>query len=200
MRRCGRSMPDAAAARLAKAQPPSSSRPRTPLRSAERQFSARSSAAVAQVRAKGCSPIRDDGEGLVRAITLALEDSGLRADEVGMIVAHGNATRQGDASEARAIRSVFGVAPPPVTAFKWALGHLLAASGIIEAVLALAALRDANGAGNSGPATSGPGVRRAAGVRFGANAQKRRRARPFPGIWRHKLRARRARQPQLTST
>ena len=66
---------------------------------------------------------------------------GLRAADVGMIVAHGNGTRQGDVSEARALRTVFGAATPPVTAFKWAFGHLLAASGIIETVLALAALR-----------------------------------------------------------
>ena len=58
-----------------------------------------------------------------------------------MIVAHGNGTRQSDASEAAAIRRVFGATPPPVTAFKWAFGHLLAASAIVDAVLALAALR-----------------------------------------------------------
>lgn len=91
---------------------------------------------------EGLLPIRDDGDGLARAITLALEDAGLRAAEVGMIVAHGNGTRQGDVSEARALHAVFGVSPPAVTAFKWAFGHLLAASGIIETVLALAALRE----------------------------------------------------------
>ena len=90
---------------------------------------------------EGLLPIRDDGDGLARAIAMALEDSGLRASDVGMIVAHGNGTRQGDVSEARALRGIFGTAPPPVTAFKWAFGHLLAASGIIETVLALAALR-----------------------------------------------------------
>jgi 3-oxoacyl-[acyl-carrier-protein] synthase-1 len=58
-----------------------------------------------------------------------------------MIVAHGNGTRQSDASEAVAFRRLFGSAPPPVTAFKWAFGHLFAASGIIETVLALMALR-----------------------------------------------------------
>ena len=42
-------------------------------------------------------------------------------------------------SEARALRVIFGERPA-VTAFKWAFGHLLAASGIIETVLALAAL------------------------------------------------------------
>jgi 3-oxoacyl-[acyl-carrier-protein] synthase-1 len=58
-----------------------------------------------------------------------------------MIVAHGNGTRQSDLSEAAAIRGVFGAAMPPVTAFKWAFGHLIAAAGIVDAVLALAALK-----------------------------------------------------------
>jgi len=56
-------------------------------------------------------------------------------------VAHGNGTRQSDASEAAAIRRVFGTTPPPLTALKWAFGHLLAASGILEMVLGLVALR-----------------------------------------------------------
>jgi 3-oxoacyl-[acyl-carrier-protein] synthase-1 len=90
----------------------------------------------------GLLPIRDDGDGLARAIGEALARSGLRPDEVGAIVAHANGTRQSDASEARAIRQVFGSAPPPVTGFKWAFGHLLAASGIVETVAAFAALRE----------------------------------------------------------
>ena len=57
-----------------------------------------------------------------------------------MIVAHGNGTPQSDVSEAAAIRRVFGDAGPPVAAFKWAIGHTIAAAGILEAVLALAAL------------------------------------------------------------
>ena len=46
-----------------------------------------------------------------------------------MIVAHGNGTRASDASEALALQRVFGNNLPPVTAFKWAFGHLIAASG-----------------------------------------------------------------------
>jgi 3-oxoacyl-[acyl-carrier-protein] synthase-1 len=91
--------------------------------------------------AEGLFAIRDDGEALARSIELALEDAGIRAADVGMISAHGNSTRQSDASEAAAIRRVFGPAPPPVTAFKWAFGHLIAASGPIETVLTLTALR-----------------------------------------------------------
>ncbi len=115
----------------------------------ERAAAARGAPVLGEILGSGCAseaegllPIRDDGDGLARAIALALEDSGLRAADVGMIVAHGNGTRQGDVSEARALREIFGAAAPPVTAFKWAFGHLLAASGIIEAVLALAALRE----------------------------------------------------------
>jgi 3-oxoacyl-[acyl-carrier-protein] synthase-1 len=91
--------------------------------------------------ALGLLPIRDDGDGLERAIVNALADASLEAKDVGMIVAHGNGTRASDLSEARAIGRLFGAAIPPVTAFKWAIGHLLAASGIMDAVLALAALR-----------------------------------------------------------
>ena len=90
---------------------------------------------------QGLLAIRPDGDGLARAITQALDDAGLRAADVGMIVAHGNGTRQSDASEALAIRTVFGSACPPVTAFKWAFGHLIAAAGIIETVLAFEALK-----------------------------------------------------------
>jgi 3-oxoacyl-[acyl-carrier-protein] synthase-1 len=93
--------------------------------------------------ALGLLAIRDDGDGLVRAIREALADAQLRPRDIGMIVAHGNGTLQSDASEAVAIRNVFGTgdAAPPVTAFKWAIGHLIAAAGIVESVLALAALR-----------------------------------------------------------
>jgi 3-oxoacyl-[acyl-carrier-protein] synthase I len=91
--------------------------------------------------AQGLIAIRDDGDGLARAMRAALADAGLRAADVGMVVAHGNGTRASDASEAAAIRAVFGTAPPPVTAFKWAIGHLIAAAGIVETVVALAALK-----------------------------------------------------------
>lgn len=92
--------------------------------------------------ALGLLPIREDGEGLARAMTDALASAGIGPGEIGMIVAHANGTRQSDASEARAIGRVFGDAAPPVTGFKWAFGHLLAASGIVEAVIALAAMRE----------------------------------------------------------
>lgn len=90
--------------------------------------------------ATGVLKVRADGDGLSRAIQVALDDAGISADAVGLIVAHGNGTPASDASEARALRRVFGKNLPPVTAFKWAFGHLIAASGILDLTLALKAL------------------------------------------------------------
>ena len=92
--------------------------------------------------AEGLITIRDDGDGVARAIVQALDDAGIAAADVGMIVAHGNGVWQSDMSECAAISAVFGPKPPPVTAFKWALGHLIAAAGILETTIALAALKD----------------------------------------------------------
>jgi 3-oxoacyl-[acyl-carrier-protein] synthase-1 len=92
--------------------------------------------------AEGLITIRDDGDGVARAIAQALDDAGIAAADVGMIVAHGNGVWQSDMSECAAISAVFGPKPPPVTAFKWALGHLIAAAGILETTIALAALKD----------------------------------------------------------
>jgi 3-oxoacyl-(acyl-carrier-protein) synthase len=92
--------------------------------------------------ATGILDLRRDGDGLSRAIEIALADAGVSADAVGLIVAHGNGTRASDASEVQALRRVFGDALPPVTGFKWAFGHLIAASGILDLVVALNALKE----------------------------------------------------------
>ena len=114
----------------------------------EASAAARSASVIGEVlgggspcEAEGLLTIRDDGDGVVRAFSQALADAQLRPEDVGMIVAHGNGTPQSDASEAAALRRVFGAAMPPVTAFKWAFGHLIAAAGILDAVLALGALK-----------------------------------------------------------
>jgi len=91
--------------------------------------------------AAGLLAIREDGDGVERAVRAALADAHLGPADVGMIVAHGNGTRLSDASEAAALRRVFGDGMPPVTAMKWAFGHLIAAAGILEAVVALHAMR-----------------------------------------------------------
>ena len=100
--------------------------------------------------ALGLLPVRDDGDGLVRAIQAALADAGLQPADVGLVVAHGNGTPNSDRSEARALAAVFGSGLPPVTGFKWAFGHLLAAAGLIDAVLAVSALRSGRVPGIAG--------------------------------------------------
>ncbi|CAG0961207.1 3-oxoacyl-[acyl-carrier-protein] synthase I [Burkholderiales bacterium] len=90
---------------------------------------------------EGLLAIREDGDGPARAMRAALADAGIDRGDVGMIVAHGNGTPASDASEALAILDVFGANAPPVTGFKWAIGHLIAAAGAIETVLAFEALR-----------------------------------------------------------
>jgi 3-oxoacyl-[acyl-carrier-protein] synthase-1 len=90
----------------------------------------------------GVLEIRPDGAGLAAAIEIALEDAGVAPGAVGVVVAHGNGTLASDASEAIALRRVFGNALPPITAFKWAFGHLIAASGMLDAILALRGLKE----------------------------------------------------------
>lgn len=81
-----------------------------------------------------------DGAG--RAMSLALADAGWQPGEVGYINAHGTGTRANDATEAAAIRAVFGDAPPPASSTKSMHGHAMGASGAIELVASLMALRE----------------------------------------------------------
>ncbi|MDF1858602.1 MAG: beta-ketoacyl-[acyl-carrier-protein] synthase family protein [Verrucomicrobiales bacterium] len=91
--------------------------------------------------ATGILDLDPDGDGVRRAIEQALDDADLAPSDVGLICAHGNGTRASDLTESIGIRHVFGDAIPPVTGFKWAYGHLIAASGIVDIVMTLEALR-----------------------------------------------------------
>ncbi len=89
---------------------------------------------------EGLLNIRQDGNGVARALRLGLADASMAPEDISMVAAHGNGTIRSDLSEGRAILEVFGRDGPPVISFKWAVGHLLAASGILEAVLSVLAL------------------------------------------------------------
>lgn len=91
--------------------------------------------------AKGILDLASDGNGVRRAIEEALTMAGIAPEDVGMICAHGNGNLASDRTEAMGIRAVFGDDIPPVTAFKWCYGHLIAASGIVDTVMTLEALR-----------------------------------------------------------
>ncbi|MEU2424376.1 beta-ketoacyl-[acyl-carrier-protein] synthase family protein [Streptomyces sp. NPDC007851] len=78
-------------------------------------------------------------EGQVRAIGAALRDAGLTGADIGHVNAHATGTPLGDVTEARAVRAAVG-AHPAVTACKSATGHLLGASGAVEAVFTVLTL------------------------------------------------------------
>lgn len=82
-----------------------------------------------------------DREALVACQTIALQDAGIAPSAVGYVSACGLATSQADSSESHALLSVFG-SNTPVSALKSYLGHTLAASGALEALLAITMMND----------------------------------------------------------
>jgi 3-oxoacyl-[acyl-carrier-protein] synthase II len=89
-----------------------------------------------------CQP-RPDGSGLARAVTSALRRAGVAAHEVGYVNANGTGTSFSDAAEAAALRLVFGPDAElvPVSSTKSVHGHALEASGLLELVCTVLALR-----------------------------------------------------------
>jgi len=81
-----------------------------------------------------------NGEGALACMRAALADAGVEPADVTHVNAHGTSTVQGDLSEAAALRALFGDATPPVTATKGTTGHLIAASGAVEAIMTLRSL------------------------------------------------------------
>lgn len=83
-----------------------------------------------------------EGLGATRAMRRALEDAGLRPEDVTHVNAHATSTPKGDAPEYLAMRAVFGdhLDDVQVSATKSQTGHLLGASGAIESVLAVLAV------------------------------------------------------------
>ena len=83
-----------------------------------------------------------DGEGATRAVRLALKKAGLNPSEIDYINAHGTATLLNDRTETIVIKSVFGdrARHIPISATKSMIGHLLGASGSIEALITVLAM------------------------------------------------------------
>ncbi len=89
------------------------------------------------------SSLSEDGEGVARAIKLALGRAGLQPSEIDYINAHATSTPAGDPVETAAIKQVFGGrdTAPPVSASKSQFGHLLGAAGAIEGIVSILALQ-----------------------------------------------------------
>lgn len=81
------------------------------------------------------------GEGAERAIRLALTDAGLEPGDVTYINAHGTGTELNDRTEGIVIERIFGELQPAVSSIKGTTGHGLGASGSIEAVAVVEAIR-----------------------------------------------------------
>ncbi|TRY25475.1 beta-ketoacyl-ACP synthase II [Brevibacillus sp. LEMMJ03] len=83
-------------------------------------------------------------EGQARCMKNALRDAGIEPTEVDYINAHGTSTGQGDISETQAIKSVFGdhAYKLAVSSTKSMTGHMLGATGGVEAIASAFALRD----------------------------------------------------------
>jgi 3-oxoacyl-[acyl-carrier-protein] synthase II len=84
---------------------------------------------------------RPDGSVAARCMSLALRDAGVEPADIGYLNAHGTSTKAGDIAELRAIRTVYGETGPPVSSTKGVTGHLLGASGVVEAAIAILALQ-----------------------------------------------------------
>lgn len=84
-----------------------------------------------------------DGRGAVACMKMALQDAGLAADQIGYINAHGTSTKANDSSETAGIKVTFGelAYQIPVSSSKSMLGHLIAAGGVVELIIAILAMR-----------------------------------------------------------
>jgi 3-oxoacyl-[acyl-carrier-protein] synthase II len=85
-----------------------------------------------------------DGTGAASAMRAALADARMDPTEIDYINAHGTSTPLGDKAETLAVKKVFGphASRISISSTKSQLGHLLGASGGVELVLTLLALRD----------------------------------------------------------
>ena len=85
-----------------------------------------------------------NGEGAAKCMKLALENAGIAHNEIDYINAHGTSTQLNDRSETAAIKTVFrnDAYRIPVSSTKSMTGHLLGASGTLEAVICVKAIND----------------------------------------------------------
>ena len=85
-----------------------------------------------------------EGLGACLVMKSALEDAGLKPEDIDYINVHGTSTHVGDISEAKAIKEVFGEAAYKlnISSTKSMTGHLLGAAGAVEAMATVLAVKN----------------------------------------------------------
>ena len=86
----------------------------------------------------------EGGAGAVMSMRNAIKDAGIDAAAINYINAHGTSTPAGDIAECQAVKTVMGdaAAQVAVSSTKSMIGHLLGASGAVEAIFSILAIRD----------------------------------------------------------
>lgn len=86
----------------------------------------------------------DQGAGGAEAMRAALESAGADVKDVDYINAHGTGTQLNDVAETRAVKSLFGdlAYQVPISSTKSMTGHMMGATGALEAIVCVQAIRE----------------------------------------------------------
>jgi nodulation protein E len=110
---------------------------------------ARGAEALAEIAGYGTSadakdPVRPDAQGAAACMRYALADAAVEGEEIDYVNAHGTGTTANDATEAEALRLVFGnrLSTLAVSSTKPIHGHALGAAGALELVVTIGAVRE----------------------------------------------------------
>lgn len=87
-------------------------------------------------------PVAPNEESFARCMRLAHENAGVQAADIDLISAHGTGTKANDASEARAVRHVFGTETPKMISIKSMIGHTMGAASALSAIACILGIRE----------------------------------------------------------